>query len=222
MSHELRTPLNAILGFTGVVLQGLSGPLTAEQERQLRIVRDSSQHLRDLVENVLDISRIEAGQVGLEYARVDLRDLLRRRLDSFSPVAARKSINLVLDAPTHGFVIHSDGRRIAQVVGNLVSNALKFTDAGEVVVRLQACEGRVEIAVIDTGVGIPDDALGQIFNPFAQVVRPGGRLRDGTGLGLAISRNLARALGGDVTVQSEVGRGSRFTLWLPGELAVAA
>jgi PAS domain S-box-containing protein len=217
MSHELRTPLNSVLGFTDVMLQGLPGPLTPEQARQLRIVRDSAAHLRALVEDVLDISRIEAGQVGLDFEDVDLRDVVERRVQSFGNFAARKSVRLVFEAPATFPTLRSDVRRVVQIVGNLVSNAVKFTDAGEVVVALRSLDDRIEISVADTGCGIAAGDLEQVFEPFVRVVRPGGKLRDGTGLGLAISRNLARALGGDVSVESETGRGSRFTFWLPLE-----
>ena len=222
MSHELRTPLNPILGFTDVLLQELSGPLSPEQSRQLRIVRDSATRLQDLVENVLDVSLIEAGQVGLEYAEVDLGELLRRRVEGFAEDARRKGVRLALELPAHAPTIRSDARRVEQIVDHLVSNAVKFTDQGEVVVALGGAHGRLEIAVTDTGVGIPAFALAQIFDPFVQVARPGGKLRDGTGLGLSIARNLARALGGDVAVVSEPGRGSCFTLWLPAAVAIAA
>jgi PAS domain S-box-containing protein len=215
MSHELRTPLNSILGFTDVLLQGLSGPLNDAQRKQLQIVRDSSSHLRSLIEDVLDISRIEAGQIGLEFTDVDLGDLIARRVEAFGPEAARKGIELRVGAHTPLPMIRSDRKRAGQIVNNLLSNALKFTDQGSVAIDMRASNERLEIAVTDTGVGIPADSLPLLFNPFTQVIRPGGRMHEGTGLGLAISRNLARALGGDVTVTSEAGRGSCFTFWLP-------
>jgi PAS domain S-box-containing protein len=222
VSHELRTPLNSILGFTDVLLNELAGPLSEEQSRQLQMVRAASTKLRSLVEDILDVSRIEAGQVGLEYGEVDLHELVAGHVGSFEDLAARKGITLRIESPGPGPTIRSDARRLGQIVGHLVSNAVKFTDAGEVTIAVRTTAQRVEISVTDTGVGIPEAALAQIFNPFMQVSRPGGRLREGTGLGLAISRNLARALGGDVTVHSEPGCGSRFTLWLPAVVAVAA
>jgi signal transduction histidine kinase len=215
VSHELRTPLNSILGFTDVLLQGLSGPLTADQQRQLRIVRDSSTHLRSLIEDVLDISRIEAGQIGLEFGDVDLYEIVSRRVEAFGPEYARKGLQLRIEVEGTLPSIRSDRKRTAQIVNNLLSNALKFTDRGDVTVQLRKLPDRVEMQVIDTGIGIPASAQQNLFNPFTQVVRPGGRMHEGTGLGLAISRNLARALGGDITMASEVGRGSRFAFWLP-------
>jgi PAS domain S-box-containing protein len=215
MSHELRTPLNSILGFTDVILQGLSGPLTEPQRRQLEIVRESSAHLRALIEDVLDISRIEAGQVGLEFAPVDLHELVARRVESFGAEAARKRLALEFEAGDAVPVVRTDGKRVGQIVNNLLSNAIKFTEHGGVRTTLRLVGDDVELAVVDTGIGIPPDALVTLFNPFTQVTRPGGRLHEGTGLGLAISRNLARALGGDVTVRSDLDRGSTFTLRLP-------
>ena len=215
MSHELRTPLNSILGFTDVLLQGLSGPLNDAQQKQLQIVRDSSNHLRSLIEDVLDISRIEAGQIGLEFTDVDVGDLVARRVEAFGPEAARKGIELRVDVQTALPTIRSDRKRVGQIVNNLLSNAVKFTDQGSVTVEMRAASERIEVVVTDTGVGIPDAARPLLFNPFTQVIRPGGRLHEGTGLGLAISRNLAHALGGDITVTSEAGRGSCFTVWLP-------
>jgi signal transduction histidine kinase len=215
MSHELRTPLNAIVGFTEVVLQGLSGPVTPDQARQLGIVRDSAVHLRALIEDVLDISGIAAGQVGLEYADLDLRELASRSIASFAADASRKGIELTLDAPASSLRVQGDARRTTQIVNNLVSNAVKFTERGQVRVALQATAERVSITVTDTGIGIDAMGLARLFNPFTQVHRPGGRLHDGTGLGLARSRELARALGGDIEVRSAAGEGSCFTFWLP-------
>jgi PAS domain S-box-containing protein len=215
MSHELRTPLNSILGFTDVLLQGLSGPLTEPQQRQLQIVRDSAAHLRSLIEDVLDISRIEAGQIGLEFADIDMHELVARRAEAFGPEYARKGIALQVRVPDALPTIRGDRKRTDQIINNLLSNALKFTDTGGVSVEIRRVPEYLELRVIDTGVGIPASALSKLFNPFTQVVRPGGRMHEGTGLGLAISRNLARALGGDVTVESELGRGSCFTLRLP-------
>lgn len=217
VSHELRTPLNSILGFTDVLLQGLSGPLNEDQQRQLAIIRDSSVHLRSLIEDVLDISRIEAGQVGLEIAAVDLLEIVSRRVEAFGPEYERKGLQLRVDLDGKLPVVRSDRKRTAQIVNNLLSNALKFTDSGSVTVRLRPLPDRIEMQVIDTGIGIPATAQKSLFNPFTQVVRPGGRMHEGTGLGLAISRNLARALGGDITLTSEPGRGSRFVFWLPLE-----
>ncbi len=215
MSHELRTPLNSILGFTDVILEGFSGPLTGEQLRQLTIVRESAAHLQALIEDVLDVTRIEAGQIGLEFTEVDVHGLCARRVAAFEAAALRKGIALELRDPGRPLRIRSDARRAGQIVTNLLANAMKFTDAGRVSVEIRELANHVEIDVADTGIGISAESLARLFKPFTQVARPGRRLHDGTGLGLAISRNLARALGGDITVASTEGRGSCFTLWLP-------
>jgi PAS domain S-box-containing protein len=215
MSHELRTPLNSILGFTDVILQRFAGPLTAEQERQLGIVRDSSLHLLALINDVLDISRIEAGQLRLEIGPVDLPDLLRRRMQAFEAQASAKG--LALECRTAGGlgVIQSDAKRIAQIVTNLLSNAVKFTERGRVTLDARATGQGVEIEVGDTGHGIAPDELPLLFTAFEQLATTRRGNKDGTGLGLAISRHLARALGGDISVASTPGQGSRFTLRLP-------
>jgi signal transduction histidine kinase len=222
VSHELRTPLNAIVGFTDVLLLGLSGSLTAEQVRQLQIVRDSSTRLRTLIEDLLDITGIEAGHVDLALGPTDLGVTLAGQVRRFEVDAARKGVRMEVRLDESLPPLHTDARRVGQIVGHLLSNAIKFTAAGSVVVSVAMLADRVKIVVEDTGSGIPASELGEIFQPFAHVDRPGGRPRGGTGLGLAISRSLARALGGDLTVASEIGRGSRFTLWLPTRMAVAA
>lgn len=215
VSNELRTPLNSILGFTDVLLQGLSGPLADAQQRQLGIVRDSAVHLRALIEDVLDISRIEAGQMALEIGPIELHDLISRRMASFETEAARKDLALSSTiAPAIGS-IRSDSRRVAQILNNLLSNAVKFTTSGSVTLIAERTGDGIAIEVRDTGPGIEAQDIDKLFRPFSQVTRPGGRIPEGTGLGLAISRQLAIALGGDVSVESEPGRGSTFCLTLP-------
>ena len=215
MSHELRTPLNSILGFTDVILQRFSGPLTPEQERQLGIVRDSSMHLLALINDVLDVSRIEAGQLRLEVGPVDLPDLLRRRMQAFEAQASAKGLALECRIADGVGAIRSDARRIAQIVTNLLSNAVKFTERGRVALDARATGQGVEIEVSDTGHGIAADELPRLFTAFEQLATTRRGNKDGTGLGLAISRHLARALGGDIRATSTLGRGSQFTVSLP-------
>jgi PAS domain S-box-containing protein len=215
MSHELRTPLNSILGFTDVILQRFSGPLTAEQERQLGIVRDSSMHLLALINDVLDISRIEAGQLRLEIGPVDLPDLLRRRVQAFEAQASAKGLALECRVAEGVGVIQSDAKRIAQIVTNLLSNAVKFTEQGRVTLDARVTGAGIEIEVGDTGHGIAAEELPLLFTAFEQLATTRRGNKDGTGLGLAISRHLARALGGDIRVDSAPGRGSQFTVCLP-------
>jgi PAS domain S-box-containing protein len=215
MSHELRTPLNSILGFTDVMLHGMVGTLTGEQRRHLGIVRESSFHLLELINDVLDMSRIEAGQLRLEPAAFDVGELVRRRIQAFETTARDRGLELRLEVEARTGDAVGDPRRVAQVIGNLVTNALKFTEAGRVLVSARRTGGQVEIAVRDTGPGIAPENLAELFSPFRQFRSPSGRLHEGTGLGLAISRNLARAMGGDIYVASAVGEGSTFTLVLP-------
>ena len=215
ISHELRTPLNSIIGFTDIVLGELSGPLNEEQHRQLAIVQDSSRLLLALINEILDLSRIEAGRMQFSFEPFDLADLLLRRTEAFASQADAKGLRLHCEvAPGLGSMT-SDPKRVAQIVGNLLSNAVKFTAAGDV--RLGAVrEGdRVHIQVHDTGPGIAAADLAQLFRPFVQVGDARGGHREGTGLGLAISRHLARALGGDIEVDSEPGRGTTFRVTLP-------
>jgi PAS domain S-box-containing protein len=215
MSHELRTPLNSILGFTDVMLQGMAGTLTGEQRRHLGIVRDSSCHLLELINDVLDMSRIEAGQLRLEPATFDAGELVRRRTQAFETAARDRGLELQVEVEAGTGDAVGDPSRIAQIIGNLVTNALKFTESGRIVVSSRRADAMVEVAVRDTGVGIAPENLRELFAPFRQFRSPTGRLHEGTGLGLAISRNLARAMGGDVHVASVVGEGSTFTLVLP-------
>ena len=215
MSHELRTPLNSILGFTDVMLQGMAGTVTGEQRRHLAIVRDSSRHLLELIDDVLDMSRIEAGQLRLEPAAFDAGELVRHRLRAFEAAARDRGLELQVEVEAGTGDAVGDPRRVAQIIGNLVTNALKFTDAGRIAVSSRRAGDVVEVAVRDTGAGIAPENLRELFAPFRQFRSPAGRLHEGTGLGLAISRNLARAMGGDVRVASVVGEGSTFTLVLP-------
>ena len=215
VSHELRTPLNAILGFTDVILNEFSGPLTEAQHQQLTLVQDSAVHLRALIEDVLDISRIEAGRMSLDLVPVDIADLLRRRVASFAPEASRKSVRLESDIAAGLGTIQADVKRVGQIINNLLTNALKFTDAGSVRLSAHSDGDSVRIEVVDTGIGISGDQLENIFRPFNHLQHPAGRIYEGTGLGLTISRQLARTLGGDLTVTSTLGAGSCFTLTLP-------
>jgi signal transduction histidine kinase len=197
------------------MLQGMAGTLTGEQRRHLGIVRDSSCHLLELINDVLDMSRIEAGQLRLEPATFDAGELVRRRTQAFETAARDRGLELQVEVEAGTGDAVGDPSRIAQIIGNLVTNALKFTESGRIVVSSRRADAMVEVAVRDTGVGIAPENLRELFAPFRQFRSPTGRLHEGTGLGLAISRNLARAMGGDVRVASVVGEGSTFTLVLP-------
>jgi PAS domain S-box-containing protein len=217
VSHELRTPLNSILGFTDVLRQGLTGPVTADQARQLEIIRESADLLLKLINEILDVSRIEAGRLQLIFETFDLAALLQRRVEAIAPFANAKGLDLDCSLGRGIATLHSDPKRVAQIVSNLLSNAIKFTDAGSVSLEARVDADRVNVEVVDTGRGIAAEDIERIFLPFVQLPVGSGRYSEGTGLGLAISLHLARALGGDIDVVSRPGRGTRFILTLPLE-----
>jgi len=216
VSHELRTPLNSIIGFSSVLLAGMLGPINAEQERRLATVHSAGEHLLSLINDILDVERVASGDTTVTIESVDAAPLIRQLLDDFSSEAERKRISVEALLPAERVIIDSDPLRLKQVLSNLVGNAIKFTDQGGVTISLniQGAD-RVAIAVADTGPGIPEDDLGKVFEPFVQVHGPDGSKPGGTGLGLTISQDLARLLGGDISVTSRVGVGSTFTVALP-------
>jgi PAS domain S-box-containing protein len=216
VSHELRTPLNSIIGFSDVLLHGLSGPLAPDQTRQLEIIRESADLLLKLINEILDVSRIEAGRLQLHFETFDLAALLQRRTEAVRPAAAGKGLEMRCSLEDGVGAIRSDPKRVAQIVSNLLSNAIKFTDAGSVTLVASADQARsIHIEVVDTGRGISAEDIDLIFMPFVQLPTGASRYSEGTGLGLAISLHLARALGGNIDVVSEPGRGTRFILTLP-------
>jgi PAS domain S-box-containing protein len=213
MSHELRTPLNSIIGFTGILVKGMAGPVNAEQKKQLGMVQDSARHLLALINDVIDISKIEAGKIEAGVSAFNLADVFSDIRNTFDPVARDQGLVLHLEIPPP-LIITSDERRIRQVVINLISNAIKFTDEGSVDVRTELKGDFVEIRVRDTGIGIGREDADRLFHPFARV-NVEGRLTEGTGLGLYLSKKLARFLGGDITVESEMHKGSEFLFRFP-------
>jgi protein-histidine pros-kinase len=219
MSHELRTPLNSILGFTGTLLMKLPGPLNTDQERQLRIVQSSAKHLLALINDLLDLAKIEAGKLQLDLQPVDCKALLEEVAASLRPQAVAKGLELRITVPPEEIVLLSDRRALGQIVINLVNNAIKFTEFGEVHVRMErhAASGRrdVEISVQDTGVGIAAADQERLFSAFTRVRTPEHEAYEGTGLGLYLSRKLADALGGWINCQSDLGKGSQFTVLIP-------
>jgi signal transduction histidine kinase len=217
MSHELRTPLNSIIGFTSLLLQELPGPVNAEQRKQLEIVRASARHLLALINDVLDISRIEAGALEVDAAPFDADAVVGRVVEVVRPLAAAKGLALGVEIPHPLGRLVSDQRRVEQILLNLLGNAVKFTDAGEIVLAAEADGDGIRFAVRDTGVGIEAADLASIFEPFRQVDARLSRRHEGTGLGLAISYRIAQKLGGRIEVASRRGTGSTFTLALPRE-----
>lgn len=223
MSHEFRTPLNSIIGFTGIILQGLAGPLNAEQTKQLGMVRGSARHLLELINDVLDISKIEAGQLEVHAQPFDLFESMERMVASVKPMAEKKALELRMNVAPGLERMTSDRRRLEQILLNLLNNAIKFTERGSVTLTVEAASlasprGEVEAVsfhVRDTGMGIKQEDLGALFQPFHQIDSGLTRHHEGTGLGLAICRKLAALLGGDVTAASVWGTGSEFSLTLP-------
>ncbi|NTU42612.1 MAG: PAS domain S-box protein, partial [Nitrospirales bacterium] len=214
MSHELRTPLNNIIGFTGIMLQGMAGELNEEQRKQLTIVKEGSLHLLSLINDIIDISKIEAGKVDLYIREFDLSELVREVSGGFAGEAQKKGVEIIVHTP-ETLVIESDKRRTRQILMNLTDNAVKFTDSGKIEVSLTVRDGGVDVSVSDTGIGIKMEDLGRLFCAFSQVVSV-DRPKEGTGLGLYLSRKIAHLLGGEITVRSELGKGSVFTLSLAG------
>jgi signal transduction histidine kinase len=216
MSHELRTPLNAIIGFSQVMRDRMVGDLTAKQEEYLDDVISSGNHLLSLINDVLDLSKVEAGQVELEVAPFSLREALERGVVMVRERAREEGVEVMLAPDPQVDVVEGDERRIRQVIFNLLSNAVKFTRAGgKVDVASARLDGEVRVSVVDTGPGIAPEDQERIFEEFQQTDL--GAQREGTGLGLALSKKLIELHGGRIWVESELGKGSTFTFALPPE-----
>jgi protein-histidine pros-kinase len=220
MSHELRTPLNAIIGFTGTLLMGLPGPLTADQDKQLRTVQTSAKHLLWLINDLLDLAKIESGKVELHFEPVSCRSVVEEVASALRPLAEGKGLAFAVQVPSQECVVQTDRRALSQILINLTNNAIKFTERGEVRVAVgqQVETGRLltVIRVIDTGIGIRQEHQQQLFEAFSQVDTSSARRHEGTGLGLHLSQKLARLVGGQITFQSEYGKGSTFMVMLGG------
>ncbi len=217
MSHELRTPLNSVIGFSSILLQGLAGELNAEQRKQIGMINDSGRHLLTLVSNVLDLAKIEAGKVELDFETIDIAALARSLADSMRPMAEVKGLALRTDLPEDMPEVTTDRVKLSQILLNLLSNAVKYTEHGSVEIGLRAeDDSNIAIWVRDTGVGIPRESQAVIFEQFHQLPPTGrGAKYVGAGLGLAISQQVSHLLGGKIDLQSEVDVGSTFTLTLP-------
>ena len=215
MSHELRTPLNAVIGFTGTLLMQLPGPLNEQQEQQLRTIQTSARHLLSLINDLLDLAKIESGKVELRFQPVVCQSVVVEVVSSLRAMAESKGLELRQTMPASDLVIDADRRALSQVLLNLVNNAIKYTERGAVLVELIDGTDAVTFAVSDTGIGIRHEDLGKLFEAFEQVDRSTTRRFEGAGLGLHLSRRLASLLQGDISVESEFGKGSRFALRLP-------
>jgi signal transduction histidine kinase len=216
MSHELRTPLNALAGYSELLEMGIHGELPPAQKDMVARIRRSQRHLQGLIEDVLGFARIEAGKLEIELDDVAVGASVVRVSEFVLPQFAAKSLDFDVAPVDPRLRVRADRDRLQQIILNLLTNAAKFTPAnGSVRVAIETAGSTVRINVIDTGVGIPADKHEAIFEPFVQLSGPNKSGPGGTGLGLAISRNLARAMNGDVTVRSESGSGSTFTIELP-------
>ena len=220
MSHELRTPLNAIIGFTGTMLMKLPGPLTGDQDKQLRTVQTNARHLLALINDLLDVAKIEAGKAELNIEAVDCRQVVEEAVATLHQHAEAKGLQLIVELPEQAVLLQTDKRALSQIVLNLVGNAIKFTDAGSVRLALNRSrkgdEWSTRIEVEDTGIGIPKEDQARLFGAFSRVGAPHAKTPEGTGLGLHLSQKLAGVLGGEISLVSGGGTGSTFTLTLPG------
>ena len=216
MSHELRTPLNAIGGYAELMEMGIRGPVTAQQREDLARIQNSQRHLLGLINEVLNYAKLETGTVRFDLEDVRVQDALGEAEGLVAPQVRAKGLDLAVDACDGGLLVRADPEKLRQILVNLLSNAVKFTDrGGRIALHCEARPGQVALRVRDTGIGIPADKLEAIFEPFVQVRADLTRTAEGTGLGLAISRDLARGMGGELTVESAEGAGSTFTVTLP-------
>lgn len=232
MSHELRTPLNAVLGYSELMELGLSGPLTDKMREQIGRIRMSGKHLLALVNDILDLAKVEAGRLSVSSGPASASGTIAAAIALIQPQAAAAGLELTVAPIAEPAPIYlGDDERVKQIIVNLLSNSVKFTDPGGKVgveldatdspdkaARLQPNRTYVSFRISDTGSGIAEEKLQSIFDPFVQAESGHSRTREGSGLGLTISRRLARLMGGDLTVNSEMGKGSTFTLWLPADL----
>jgi PAS domain S-box-containing protein len=215
MSHELRTPLNAIIGYSDLLLMGVPAPVPDEAQRQIEKIRTSGRHLLGLIEEILSFARMEAGREQVRAHDVSLIELGREVADITAPLAESKAIRFDVQLPADDTILHTDAGKVRQIVLNLLSNAVKFTDEGAVRLLVERQAASVEFHVRDSGIGIQKDDVQHIFDPFWQAESSRTRRAEGTGLGLAVARRFARMLGGDITVWSEPGSGTTFTVRLP-------
>lgn len=223
MSHEFRTPLSSMTSMTGILLSRLDGPLTDEQQKQVEFISASTRELTEMVNDLLDLAKVEAGRITISPEWFEMVDLFAALRGMFKPIVATSSVTLIFDEPEDPIKLYTDDKKVSQVLRNFISNALKFTPVGEVRVSARLLDAeRVEFAVTDTGIGIAAEHLPNLFGEFMQLdVRLQKRLR-GTGLGLALARKFATLLGGTVAVESEPGKGSRFSVTLPVKVEVTA
>jgi signal transduction histidine kinase len=215
MSHELRTPLGAIIGYMDLLESDMVGPVAPLQKEYLGRVKSAAKHLIQIIEQILTFSRVEAGKEPITAEALDSAALTRSVVELFEPQAASKRLALRASLPDAPVMLFTDATKLKQILFNVIGNAMKFTDAGSVQVSLTHDGDRVSFCITDTGPGMSQADVGRIFDPFTQLDQSLTRSKGGTGLGLPVSRKLAHLLGGDLLVDSVLGKGTRFTLWLP-------
>ena len=215
MSHELRTPLNAILGYTELILDNIYGETPEKMRGVLERLQANGKHLLGLINDVLDLSKIEAGHLTLDLADYSLADVVHTVVTAVESLASGKRLALTADVTPNLPLGHGDGRRLTQVLLNLVGNAIKFTDQGEVAIKATASDGAFTVAVRDTGPGIAPSDQGKIFEEFQQADSSATKRKGGTGLGLSIAKRIIEMHGGHIWVESEVGKGSTFAFSIP-------
>jgi signal transduction histidine kinase len=216
LSHEFRTPLHAVSGYLEILQQDIHGVLTPDQRQDIERIHQAQEHLLALVNMILDFARIEGGPVELSMAEIPVEETLRAAEALVAPQLAKKGISYSHRSGNPAISVFADREKLQQIIVNLLANAVKFTaDGGGVDLEWEVEDETLHVRIRDTGAGIPDDMIEQIFEPFVQLRPPGSPPTGGTGLGLPISRDLARAMGGDIRVTSVLGNGSVFTVLLP-------
>jgi len=219
MSHEFRAPVNSIRSIARLLADRVDGPLTDEQARQVQFIQTTATEFAEMVDDLLDLAKIEAGRIDISPAWFEMVDLFSALRGMFRPVLTNPDLTLVFEEPEGLPRLYTDDRKLSQILRNFISNALKFTSHGEVRVSAQGeADDRVRFTVADTGIGIAPQFHGAVFDDFSQVDSPVQKRLRGTGLGLSLSRQLATLLGGTVAVESELGKGSRFSVVIPVQL----
>ncbi len=215
MSHELRTPLNAILGYTELITDGVYGETPEKVNDALKRITTNGKHLLGLINDVLDLSKIEAGQLTLSLSDYSMKDVVHSVYGAVEPLAAEKKLDFKAEIAPDMSAGLGDERRLTQVLLNLVGNAIKFTDEGEIVIKASQSNGTFSVAVCDTGPGISEDDQKKLFQEFQQADSSTTKKKGGTGLGLAISKRIIEMHGGKIWLESQVGRGSTFAFTVP-------
>lgn len=220
MSHELRTPLNSIIGFADVLLEGLDGELNDRMEEDVRLIRDSGRHLRELIGDILDMSKIEAGRMELRYEEIDMQQMATDIIATAGPLAETKKLALYLNVSDDVDVIEADRTRLRQIMWNIMGNAIKFTEKGYVSLSLEMDNNNLLVSISDTGIGIRDENLPIVFEQFRQIDGNLNRIAGGTGLGMPITKKLVELHGGEIWVESTLGQGSTFYFTIPAQHSV--